>query len=124
MGKIHIEGWNDKINLADELSDNYDIPNDFGTDDDCFESTLEVIPNVKLQIYSSDKELPLDKVEENHLREVLGDVTLEGSQNGYSEYTIMGFDIERLWLGGHDVQKIIDSYGHKYLHILMEWSEL
>lgn len=121
--KIHVEGYSDKIKLADELSENYNLPNSFGTEDDVFEETLETIPNVKLQIYSSDNKKSLEKVKEDHLKEILGDVTIEGSLNGYSEYTIMGFDISRMWIGGHDIQNIINSYIHKYLHIILEWDE-
>ena len=108
MSKVHIQGWSDTLKLADELSENYDLPHSFGTEDDVFEETLDVIPDVTLKIYSSEKEIELGKVEEEYLRQMLGDLTLEGSLNGYSEYTIMGFDIARAWLGGHDIQNIIN----------------
>lgn len=121
MSKVHIEGWSDKITLADELSGNCDVPYDFGTDDDVFEATLETFPEAIVQIYSSDTKKPLEQAKTDYLREILGGVVLEGSLEGYSEYTITGFNIERCWLGGHDIQRIIDAYDHKYLHILIDF---
>lgn len=121
---IHIEGFANQINLAEELSGNYDIPSNFGTDEDVFDETMEVLENVTLKIYSSNEKKPLEEIEENHIRQMLGDLSIIGQLDGYSEYTITGFDVSSLFLGDHNVQNVIDHHApNRYLHVVFEWEE-
>jgi hypothetical protein len=82
-------------------------------------SEPEIIDNCLVQIWHSDKECSLNKAIEGHLRTVLGQLYLEGNEYGYSEYTIMGFNVTEAKIGGHDLQTIIDNYPDEYLHILI-----
>ena len=115
MKKIHIKGFAEKIDICDKFSDNYNLGAQF-----CYEEeSVDVIKNVFLRIYDSSEKTTLDEAIKGHIRSISGDMSLTGQEYGYSEVTIEGFDVTSAKIGGHDIQKIIDSKKGKYLHILI-----
>lgn len=116
MKTIHIKGWADKLNLCESLSDNNSLDWDFPF----AKEGKDIIKNVFLRIYDSDKEISLEEVTEQHTKAILGDLEAIGQYYGYSEYTIEGFIINNLKLGGHDIGEIIKQKNKKYLHILID----
>lgn len=116
MKTIHIHGWAQDIDLASKLSDQYGLDWSFPFDED----GVDEIELVFLRFYESDKECTLDEAVEGWVEKMVGKLTAVGSDYGYSEYTIEGFNISSLKLGGHDLKKIFESKKGKYLHILID----
>lgn len=113
---LHFEGYAKDIDLKDLLSDNYSLGFSFGFD----EETSETINNVFFRFYECDSKCSLEEALEGHLSKMFGNLEATGQEYGYSEYTIEGFTISSLTLGGHDIGRIINSKGDKYLHILID----
>lgn len=114
--KIHIKGWANEIKLTDTLNDNYDL----GASFDYEEESEDVLEDIIFKMYSSDKECSLEEAEHGHLEQMLGALTLTGQEYGYSEFTTEGFNVHSATMGGHNLQKIIDSKAGKFLHITLE----
>lgn len=76
------------------------------------------VPNVNFRLYLSDKERTLDQCIDGFFRQ--GEIDIYGEWYGYSEYTIMGVDIKNFKIGGHDIEKILESHIGEYAHILIE----
>lgn len=116
MRTIKIKGWADQIKLEDELSDNYQLQSSF-----CFEEeSTEVIKNVFIRIYESEEKNTLEQAVSGFVKKMFGDLTLTGQEYGYSEYTVEGFNVNSFEFGGHDLDKILKSIGHKYVWILID----
>lgn len=118
---FHIEGFNLD---ADSFSDYYALLEVLGICSGHIdeEPSVEEIPNVSLKIYDCPKECTLEEAQNNFICNVIGLMTIETQDYGYSEYTIEGFNVYSMKLGGHDIEDIIKekcSKG-KYLHILIE----
>lgn len=77
------------------------------------------IPNVGLQLFFTDKKSTLEEAEEFLILEAHG--LLDGSESwfGYSEYTILGYYVDRFTVGNHDILDILTSHEGKYCHIVM-----
>jgi len=113
---IHINGMAEDIDICERLSDNYDLEVSFDYDDE----SEAVLPNIFIRFYSSVEKMSPEEIIECRLRQEFGDMTLVGQETGYSEFTIDGFCVSSSHLGGHNLQKIIDSFKGKYLHILID----
>lgn len=113
---LHFKGKASNLDLTELLSDNYDAGLSFDFDD---EST-DVIENVFLRMYECEEECSLEQAMKGHLEMVFGSLVTTGQQYGYSEYTIEGFSVHSLQLGGHNIREIIKCKGDKYLHILID----
>lgn len=79
------------------------------------------IPNCSLQFYTSDNEIGLQEVEERYLIQLYGGIDIFGENFGYSMYTILGFDVENLTIGGHDLQEILSNYQGKYINMIIKY---
>lgn len=84
------------------------------------DATNYVIPNVSIKIYSSDRPSTLEEAEDKLVQSIYGDFDARTENYGYSEYTVMGFDLVRMELGGHDLTQIFESLEGKYVHFLFE----
>lgn len=120
MKKIHLQGFANRLNVSYKLSDNYDL----GVYFDFEEESQEVIQDVIVKIYTSERKSTLKEAEEGFLKKILGDLSMTGQEYGYSEYTIEGFNVWDVTIGGHKLQQIVDSQGEKYIHITMEKAEV
>lgn len=116
MKTIHIEGYANDLDLAKELSDNYELDWGFPFD----EEGVDTVENVFFRFYESDEKCTLDEANKGFVEKMVGKLIATGSEYGYSEYTVEGFTISSLKLGGHDLNGIISSKGNKYLHILID----
>lgn len=83
------------------------------------------LPRVSFSLFFSDKECSLEEAQSNVALMSIGCLDLYEEWWGYSEYTIMGYDIINFKLvstdgGVHDLEQIFRSYNKKYVHIVME----
>lgn len=78
------------------------------------------IPNCVVRIFYSDKEVSLAEAEEGFIRQLYGGTYAEALNYGYSEWTILGCDLEKLTVGGHDILREIRSHDQKYIHFCLE----
>ena len=142
MSKIIINGWiekeeydeilpsideipiheilNDKIDELDIISNNslcYE-------EDDCKIAINKMINNVFMQIHVSDKEITLEEANNNFILMSLGQLDIYETWYGYSEWTIMGYDLQSFRLvgndGEHDLNDIFLNYVGKYLILVVE----
>ena len=116
---FHIQGHN----LSEEsFSDNYSLLDELNIisghiDEDPEE---ERVDNVFISIYDCPKKCTLEEAQENVILSTLGLLEIETQDYGYSEYTIEGFSVYSMKLGGHDILKILESKRDRYLHVLIE----
>lgn len=77
-------------------------------------------PKVSMEIYVTNKQEKLNDVIEKKVLASIGELDLYSEDFGYSEYSILGYNILNFTLGGHDLNEIFKSYNDKYIHIIME----
>lgn len=83
--------------------------------------TKSFIDDVSLRIYFTDKECTLDEaVEALVMCTFSGDVKTDISLQGYSEYTITGYNIEDFSIGGHNLEYELSNHIGEYIHFIME----
>lgn len=93
-----------------------------------FEIGIDVslnIPKVAMRIYYADEECSLEKAETNFILSSIGCLDIYQVSTGYSEWTILGYDVQNFKLiskdgGGHDLKEIFKTYIGKYVHILID----
>ena len=143
MSKIIINGWieeeeydeilpsideipiheilNDKIDELDITSNNSLCYNE---EDDHTIAINKMINNVFVQIHVSDKEITLEEANNNFILMSLGQLDIYETWYGYSEWTIMGYDLQSFRLvgndGEHDLNDIFLNYVGKYLILVVE----
>ena len=141
MSKIIINGWIEKDEYGEVVSYINDIPihdilNDkiielgISTNDSlCYNdedktSINTMVDNVFVQIHVSDKEITLEEANNNFILMSLGQLDIYETWYGYSEWTIMGFDLQSFRLvgndGEHDLNDIFLNYVGKYLILVVE----
>lgn len=107
------------IRIAREFEKEKDAGESAHYDEDGVDTSLS-LPKVFLQLYFSDKEMTLEKAQENQIMKQLGILDIYAEWVGYSEYTILGYSVENFTVGGHDIEKILEANDGKYVHLLME----
>ena len=143
MSKIIINGWieeeeydeilpsideipiheilNDKIDELDITSNNSLC---YNKEDDRKIAINKMINNVFMQIHVSDKEITLEEANNNFILMSLGQLDIYETWYGYSEWTIMGYDLQSFRLvgndGEHDLNDIFLNYVGKYLILVVE----
>lgn len=82
-----------------------------------------IIPRVAVRIYVSDEKISYEEAVKNQILESIGEFVANETWNGYSEYTILGYDVNMFKLvgnnGEHDLTEILKSYIGKFI-----WFEL
>jgi hypothetical protein len=81
------------------------------------------IPNVFVRVYLSDNDIPLEEAMEKQVLNTMGALDVYGEWYGYSEWTIMGYDVHNFTIGNHDLEQILSNYNGKYVHIVVETFE-
>lgn len=145
--KQHIEGWiaidSDNLTIQEEkgswsgsevlaniISDNYYKENSNKTEtqlshngayDEEMGGESLYIPNCNLSFYISDNKISLEEVEKRQLTQLIGGIDIYGENYGYSMWTIEGFEVQELSIGGHDLDSTLRTYKDKYIHILIEY---
>ena len=141
MSKIIINGWIEKeeydetypsideMPIHEILSDKI-IELGISTNDSlCYNdedktSINTMVDNVFIQIHVSDKEITLEEANNNFILMSLGQLDIYETWYGYSEWTIMGYDLQSFRLvgndGEHDLNDIFLNYVGKYLILVVE----
>lgn len=82
-----------------------------------------IIPRVAVRIYVSNEKISYEEAVKNQILESIGEFIANETWNGYSEYTILGYDVNMFKLvgnnGEHDLTEILKSYIGKFI-----WFEL
>ena len=144
MSKIIINGWieeevydeisypsMDEIPIHEILNDKIDelgiTSNNslcYNEEDDYKIAVNKMIHNVFMQIHVSDKEITLEEANNNFILMSLGQLDIYETWYGYSEWTIMGYDLHSFRLvgndGEHDLNDIFLNYVGKYLILVVE----
>lgn len=132
MKTIHLEGKlkkdEDGMQLADEyvsvarmVADKIDSDTHSKHEEDEYNTDISVYaPNVFFRFYVSDAKCTLEEAEKGYVEKILGSLDIYSTWYGYSEYTIEGYNIENFTVGNHDIEKILESYDGKYIHILID----
>lgn len=82
-----------------------------------------IIPNCNISIYFSEKEMDFEEAQEKFLDNMFGAsgaFEMEEDYVGYSEWTIIGYDLEECHLGGHNLNTILLSHIGEYANIKVE----
>ena len=73
-----------------------------------------------MRIYYSNKKKPLEEIQENHLKKLLGDLDIYIEWDGYSEFTILDYDTKNFMIGNHNLKEIFLQYIDKYVYIIID----
>ena len=142
MTKIIINGWIeeeeydeilpsiDEIPIHEILNDKIDELDISSNNSLCYKeddhkiAINKMINNVFMQIHVSDKEITLEEANNNFILMSLGQLDIYETWYGYSEWTIMGYDLQSFKLvgndGEHDLNDIFLNYVGKYLILVVE----
>ena len=142
MSKIIINGWIeeeeydeilpsiDEIPIHEILNDKIDELDITSNNSLCYKeddhkiAINKMINNVFMQIHVSDKEITLEEANNNFILMSLGQLDIYETWYGYSEWTIMGYDLQSFRLvgndGEHDLNDIFLNYVGKYLILVVE----
>ena len=142
MSKIIINGWIEKeeydetypsideMPIHEILNDKIDELDITSNNSLCYEeddhkiAINKMINNVFMQIHVSDKEITLEEANNNCILMSLGQLDIYETWYGYSEWTIMGYDLQSFKLvgndGEHDLNDIFLNYVGKYLILVVE----
>ena len=100
---FYCEDFTDDYRLLDELGINSGYIYGEGED------LIEIVPNVKVCIYSNPKEFDYEQAKKMIIDKYFGSMSAETQDYGYSEYTIEGFEVYSLKIGNHDLIQILNS---------------
>lgn len=78
------------------------------------------IKNANLRCWFSDTECTLEEAQMNFESYMaIGNLLTQGHYVGYSEWTITGFEVENLIIGGHDLEKELKDHTGQYIHFIL-----
>lgn len=77
------------------------------------------LKDCKMRAYYSRERCSLEEAQNAMVSYLCGDIKGSGYNTGYSEWTILGFNIENLTIGGHDLRKELASHEGEYIHLLI-----
>lgn len=81
------------------------------------------IKNCRIVMYTSKNKMSFDEAQDKFLNYMFcadGVYEMEANYTGYSEWTIIGFDLDECRLGGHDMNQILLSHKGEYANIRVE----
>ena len=82
-----------------------------------------VIQNCQIAMYTTKKAMSFNEAQEKFLSKLLGFsgiYEMEANYTGYSEFTIMGYDLDKCRIGGHDINQILLEHIGEYANIRVE----
>lgn len=79
------------------------------------------LPNCNMRIYYTDKECTQEEAECALVDKLEGGLEVDIALEGYSEYTITGYCLEKFTIGGHDLESEILNHIGEYCWIIMEY---
>lgn len=85
-----------------------------------------IIPNCSVSMYFSKREMDFEEAQKKFLDTMFGAsgvFEMEENNVGYSEWTIVGYDLEECQLGGHNLNDILLSHKGEYVNIKVEISK-
>ena len=77
------------------------------------------LKDCKMRAYYSRERCSLEEAKNAMVSYLCGDIKGSGYNTGYSEWTILGFNIENLTIGGHDLRAEFASHEGEYIHLLI-----
>lgn len=78
-----------------------------------------IAEDVQMQLFASSTREKLNVIKEKVILDSMGLLDFEEHWYGYSEWTILGFNIETLQLGGHDILNIIRELEGKFVYLII-----
>lgn len=92
--------------------------------DECMRHETITIPRCQLCIYYTPTKTTLDEATTaflSKLEGVVGAFNYDVEDVGYSEYTITGYNINEMTLGGHDIKRQLMNNRGKYCHFILTY---
>ena len=81
---------------------------------------ITMISNANLCCWFSDEKCTLEEAQMNFDSYMLtGNLLSQGHYTGYSEWTITGFYIDVIVIGGHDLKEEFGSHVGQYIHLIL-----
>ena len=130
--ELILQGWvgyndEDNLGLAEEVDGYYEpiaeyIMNYFNYTNlnRGLGEKITTIPNANLRCWFSDERCTLKEAQMNFESYMLiGNLLTQGHYTGYSEWTITGFYIDKLIIGGHDLKEELGSHIGQYMHLIL-----
>ena len=89
-------------------------------EDDNLGGRLAVIPNAHIRVYVTNSKCSLAEAMGALAYYLLGIVRIDIGYEGYSEYTITNYYCKDFVIGGHDLDRELESSIGKYIHFILE----
>lgn len=97
-----------------------EIQNRFGKtfyDDEYLGKDITYIPDCCMSIWYTDKKCTFDEAQEALCNYLDGYMTVEVAYLGYSEWTIIGLNLEEFRIGGHNLKRELEDHIGEYCWI-------
>lgn len=102
--------------LAEEIMDYFN----YKQVDEELGKKITTIKNANLRCWFSDTECTLEEAQMNFESYMAtGNLLTQGHYVGYSEWTITGFEVDKLIIGGHDLEKELKDHTGQYIHFIL-----
>lgn len=89
-------------------------------DEDYFGGKDIILYGVNLRIYATEQKSTLENAIASVIDVLEGTLESKADYYGYSEYTIMGLEVEKFKIGGHNLKEELKRYLGKYVHFVLE----
>lgn len=83
---------------------------------------INIIDNCSIRLYFIDKECTLEDADLMVATQLDGKYFSDKDLTGYSEFTILGYEINKCEIGGHKLLDIIREHIGEYMIFVMEWN--
>lgn len=104
------------LSLAEEIMDYFN----YMKVDEGLGRKITTIENANLRCWFSDEVCTLEEAQMNfESYMVTGNLLTQGHYVGYSEWTITGFNIDNLIIGGHDLETELKEHIGQYIHFIL-----
>lgn len=137
MRELHLAGWlhrdfEGRLNISYEHTPKYFYDSDvvakliegfsYNTNEvvNSLGGCRSYIPNANIRVYATDRECSLDDAVTSLVARLDGLVLTDIRNEGYSEWTITGFYVKEFYIGGHDLDRELEQYIGKYIHLVLE----
>lgn len=78
------------------------------------------VKDVSMRIYYTEEECSLEEAEASVVDRLYGSMEVDVRYVGYSEYTITGLELETFTIGGHNLERELESHIGDYCWIVIE----
>lgn len=110
------------MNIINDFIEYDGIPHTIDYTEEGLGTESLMVPHCAIRVYFTDIECSIEEAQTEFLNLMyVGNYFSKGYNVGYSEYTITGFHVDTLTIGGHDLLKELKSHNGQYINMIIEF---